>query len=274
VQGPAERSGRPADRSRHPSLPQFLDTHWNDTARRSMPVFRLSKTLSFPPPHLAIEEGLLAVGGDLSRERLVLAYSQGIFPWYAEDDPILWWSPDPRLVLYPDELQVSRSLHKLLRHRPFTVTLDKAFGRVIRACAGTRGPDHPGTWIVPEMIAAYEALHAAGLAHSVESWKGDTLVGGLYGVSLGAVFYGESMFTKAGNASKVALVHLVQALRLAGFRLIDCQVTTAHLMRFGAREIPRRRFMQELQVALKGPTRQGVWRFSAESGIALVPKKG
>ena len=232
-----------------------------------MPVFRLSSNLSFPPPHLAIAEGLLAVGGDLSVERLVLAYSQGIFPWYAEDDPILWWAPDPRLVLYPTELHVSRSLHRVLRQQSFVVTLDQAFGKVIRACAGNRGPDHPGTWIVPEMIAAYEALHATGLAHSVEVWQGDTLAGGLYGVSLGGVFFGESMFTRVSNASKVALVRLVEGLRQADFRLIDCQVTTAHLMRLGAREISRTRFMKELQSALKRPTRQGGWRFSDAEGI-------
>ena len=135
-----------------------------------MPVFRLSSKLTFPPAHLAIDEGLLAVGGDLSVERLVLAYSQGIFPWYAEDDPILWWSPDPRLVIYPAELHISRSLGRMIRRNRFTVTLDTAFDRVIRGCAGNRGPEHPGTWIVPEMIAAYERLHAAGLAHSVEAW--------------------------------------------------------------------------------------------------------
>ncbi len=239
-----------------------------------MPVFRLSSNLTFPPPHLAIAEGLLAVGGDLSVERLVLAYSQGIFPWYAEEDPILWWSPDPRLVLYPAELHVSRSLRKVLRQQTFEVTLDQAFSRVIRACAGNRGPDHPGTWIVPEMMAAYEALHAAGLAHSVEAWQGDMLAGGLYGVSLGGVFFGESMFTRVSNASKVALVRLVAGLRRAGFRLIDCQVTTAHLMRLGAREISRTRFMNELQRGLKSATRQGVWRLSDREGIAAEAQPG
>lgn len=239
-----------------------------------MPVFRLSSNLSFPPAHLAIAEGLLAIGGDLSIERLVLAYRQGIFPWYAEDDPILWWSPDPRLVLYPRELHISRSLRKLIRRRRFTVTLDQAFGRVIRACAGPRGPDHQGTWIVPEMITAYERLHAAGLAHSVEAWEGDALAGGIYGVSLGAVFFGESMFTRVSNASKVALVHLVTMLGRARFALIDCQVTTAHLMRFGAREIPRGRFLKELAPALRKPTRQGRWRFSETGGITLAKSLG
>ena len=234
-----------------------------------MPVFRLSNSLSFPPPHLAIDEGLLAIGGDLSLERLVLAYRQGIFPWYAEDDPILWWSPDPRMVLYPAEIHVSRSLRKLIRRRPFHLTLDQAFGRVIRACAGARGPEHQGTWIVPEMIAAYEGLHAVGLAHSVEAWEGGRLAGGLYGVSLGGVFFGESMFTRVSNASKVALVHLVTLLGRAGFGLMDGQVTTGHLMRFGAREVPRSRFLKELQEALKRPTLQGRWRVSESGGIAV-----
>jgi leucyl/phenylalanyl-tRNA--protein transferase len=234
-----------------------------------MPVFRLSSKLTFPPAHLAIDEGLLAVGGDLSIERLVLAYRQGIFPWYAEDDPILWWSPDPRLVIYPREFHISRSLRRLIRRKRFTVTLDRAFGRVIRGCAGNRGPDHQGTWIVPEMIAAYERLHAAGLAHSVEAWEGDTLAGGLYGVSLGGSFFGESMFTRVGNASKVALAFLVEGLRYEGFELIDCQVATEHLVQFGAREVPRSHFMQELQHALKQPTRRGLWRFNEVGGISL-----
>ena len=234
-----------------------------------MPVFRLSSKLTFPPVHLAIDEGLLAVGGDLSVERLELAYRQGIFPWYTEDDPILWWSPDPRLVIFPEELHVSRSLRRLMRRRRFTVTLDRAFGQVIRACAGHRGPGHPGTWIVPEMIEAYERLHAAGLAHSVEAWEGDVLAGGLYGVSLGGSFFGESMFTRVGNASKVALVSLVESLHHGGFELIDCQVTTEHLMQFGAREIPRSHFIKALQKALKQPTRKGLWRFKEAGGIGL-----
>ena len=235
-----------------------------------MPVFRLSNNLSFPPSHMAIEEGLLAVGGDLSIQRLVLAYSQGIFPWYAEDDPILWWSPDPRLVLYPSELHVPRSLQRLMRRERFSISIDRAFGQVIRGCAGRRGPDHPGTWIVPEMIKAYERLHQVGLAHSVEAWEGDMLVGGLYGVSLGDCFFGESMFMRVSNASKVALVCLVKGLKREGFQLVDCQVTTEHLMQFGAREIPRNQFMQSLQRALKRPTRQGRWRFKSGGGIGLA----
>lgn len=236
-----------------------------------MPVFRLSSRLTFPPPHLAISEGLLAIGGDLTTERLVLAYSQGIFPWYAEDDPILWWSPDPRLILYPADLHVSQSLRRLIRRQPFTISLDRAFDRVIRACAGTRGPDHAGTWIVPEMVAAYERLHEVGLAHSVEAWQDGTLVGGLYGVSLGRVFFGESMFSQVSNASKVALVRLVEMLRQAGFELVDCQVATAHLTRFGAREVSRNRFLEDLHQALKQPTLQGAWRFTETHGIELDP---
>ena len=211
-----------------------------------MPVFRLSRKLTFPPAHMAIEEGLLAVGGDLSVERLLQAYRQGIFPWYTEDDPILWWSPDPRLVLYPEAVYVSRSLRKLMRRSRFTVTMDTAFGRVIRACAGNRGPDHPGTWIVPEMISAYERLHAAGLAHSVEAWEGDVLAGGLYGVSLGGCFFGESMFARTSDASKVAFVWLVRQLQRWGFRLIDCQVHTGHLASLGACDISRQEFSRLL----------------------------
>ena len=235
-----------------------------------MPVFRLSSDLTFPPPHLAIREGLLAVGGDLSIDRLALAYSQGIFPWYAEDDPILWWSPDPRLVLYPTEMHVSRSLRRLLKKDRFRFTLDTDFSEVIRGCAAVRGPDHPGTWIVPEMITAYERLHAAGLAHSVEAWIEGELAGGLYGASLGRTFFGESMFTRVSNASKAALVVLIRNLQRVGFDLVDCQVTTPHLMQFGAREIPRTRFLKDLRRSLRHRTLQGRWDFKPEGGIGLV----
>ncbi|MBL0713157.1 MAG: leucyl/phenylalanyl-tRNA--protein transferase [Desulfosarcina sp.] len=234
-----------------------------------MPVFRLSSELTFPPPHLAISEGLLAVGGDLSVDRLVRAYRQGIFPWYAEDDPILWWSPDPRLVLYPRELHISRSLRRLLNKGRFSFTLDKAFEDVMHGCAAARGEDHPGTWIVPEMIMAYGRLHAAGLAHSVETWCAGQLAGGLYGVSLGRTFFGESMFARVSNASKAALVVLVQNLQRQGFDLIDCQVTTPHLMQFGAREIPRMHFLKELRRSLKHRTLRGNWRFRTGGGIDL-----
>ncbi|MDJ0720670.1 MAG: leucyl/phenylalanyl-tRNA--protein transferase [Desulfobacterales bacterium] len=235
-----------------------------------MPVFRLTSELTFPPPHLAIREGLLAVGGDLSIDRLALAYGQGIFPWYAEDDPILWWSPDPRLVLFPHELHVSRSLRRLINKGRLSFTLDRAFGEVIRGCAAARGENHPGTWIVPEMISAYERLYGAGLAHSVEAWRGDELAGGLYGVSLGRTFYGESMFTRVSNASKAALVVLVQHLQQTGFDLIDCQVTTPHLKQFGAREIPRAHFLRTLRRSLRQRTLRGRWDFIPGGGIRLA----
>jgi leucyl/phenylalanyl-tRNA--protein transferase len=235
-----------------------------------MPVFRLSSDIAFPPPHLAIREGLLAVGGDLSVDRLIAAYSQGVFPWYAEDDPILWWSPDPRLVLYPHELHISRSLRRLLKKGRFSFTLDRAFADVIRGCAAVRGEDHPGTWIVPEMITAYMHLHAAGLAHSVEAWSEGQLAGGLYGVSLGRTFFGESMFTRVSNASKAALAVMVQNLSCQGFDLIDCQVSTPHLMQFGSREIPRARFLRELHTSLRHRTLKGIWDFKPGGGIRLA----
>ncbi len=224
-----------------------------------MPVFLLSENVAFPPAHFATAEGLLAVGGDLSQERLLSAYRKGIFPWYADNEPILWWSPDPRLVLYPDELHVSRTLNKVLRKNMFTVTVDSAFEDVITACAKTRTQNEEGTWIVDDIQAAYCQLHDAGYAHSVETWLNGHLVGGLYGVSLGRCFFGESMFSNASNASSVALVALARHLMTLSFDFIDCQVTTAHLMRFGAREIPRSQFLKELRKALAGTTLKGRW---------------
>jgi leucyl/phenylalanyl-tRNA--protein transferase len=224
-----------------------------------MPVYQLSEDLAFPSPHLASKEGLLAVGGDLTRPRLLLAYSQGIFPWYSENEPILWWSPDPRLVLYPDELKISRSLSKVIKKGVYTVTVDSAFEQVINECARVRLENQEGTWIVDEMAEAYCHLHEAGFAHSVEAWEGSHLAGGLYGVSLGRCFFGESMFTRISNASKVAFVSLVQYLRSLDFALIDCQVTTGHLTRFGAREIPRARYLEELEEGLGASTLKGRW---------------
>jgi leucyl/phenylalanyl-tRNA--protein transferase len=215
-----------------------------------MPVFSLSDRLSFPPPHLAIREGLLAVGGDLSPERLLLAYRQGIFPWYSPGEPILWWSPDPRLVLYPAELRISRSLRRTVRRKPFSITFDQAFAAVVRACAETRRSYGHGTWITEEMQAAYAELHRIGNAHSVEAWQAGELVGGLYGVSIGGVFFGESMFTRVNDASKVAFVTLVQRLGRIKASLIDCQVRTDHLIRFGAREIPRKLFLDQIERAI------------------------
>jgi leucyl/phenylalanyl-tRNA--protein transferase len=201
-----------------------------------MPVFVLSERLEFPPPHLARQDGLLAIGGDLSRKRLLLAYQMGIFPWFSEGEPILWWSPDPRLVLYPDELRVSRSLKKVIKKGRFRVTVDRAFERVITACAASRLKSNEGTWIVGDMIAAYCNIHESGFAHSVEAWYGDELAGGLYGVSLGAGFFGESMFTRISDASKVAFVMLVEYLQRRSCIIVDCQVKTDHLIRFGARD--------------------------------------
>lgn len=197
----------------------------------------------FPDPSLAEREpnGLLAIGGDLSVPRLLNAYRAGIFPWYSEGQPILWWSPDPRTVLYPERLRISRSLRKTLRKDRFQATVDQAFARVVGACAAPRRGD-PGTWITRSMMRAYERLAAAGAAHSVEIWEGGRLVGGLYGVALGRVFFGESMFSRATDASKAALVHLVDLLMQAGYRLVDCQVYSEHLVSLGAEEVPRAEF--------------------------------
>lgn len=225
-----------------------------------MPVFLLSDRIEFPSPHRARKDGLLAVGGDLSQERLLLAYQMGIFPWYAAGDPIIWWSPDPRLVLYPDELRVSRSLRKVLRRDRFRITFDRAFHDVISACAEIRLNNGEGTWITDEMVAAYCALHESGFAHSAEAWRDGQLVGGLYGVSLGRAFFGESMFTRESNASKAAFATLVERLKAWEFDLIDCQVKTGHLIRFGAREIPRARFLSELGRSLNHRTYWGKWR--------------
>jgi leucyl/phenylalanyl-tRNA---protein transferase len=224
-----------------------------------MPVYRLTHQLIFPPSDYADPDGLLAVGGDLSAERLLLAYQQGIFPWYSANTPILWWSPDPRLVLFPDEFKVSKSLQRVLKKNLFKVTMDQAFLDVIQRCAGVKRGGGEGTWIVPEMVEAYHLLHRFGYAHSVESWCEGKLVGGLYGVAMGRVFFGESMFTEKTDASKAALVHLVQLLQHWDFRLIDCQVTTAHLKRFGAREIPRKEFLKHLALATLETNQFGSW---------------
>ncbi len=229
-----------------------------------MPVFTLSNKLSFPPAHMAIKEGLLAVGGDLSPERLILAYRNGIFPWYSPGEPILWWSPDPRLVLYPDELRITTSLRKVIKRKRFQITFDKAFEDVIQACAEAKRSYGEGTWITDEMKAAYCALHGQGHAHSVEAWQGERLVGGLYGISIARAFFGESMFSRVSNASKVAFVTLVENLKHLQFKLIDCQVRTDHLVRFGAREIPRKSFLEQLEKAV-GNSRPDV-DVSSDSG--------
>jgi leucyl/phenylalanyl-tRNA--protein transferase len=219
--------------------------------------------LDFPAVERASPEGLLALGGDLSAARLLAAYRRGIFPWYSRGQPILWWSPDPRAVLFPDELRVSRSLRKRLRAETFTVTMDRDFRGVVRACAGPRRGPGGGTWITPEMLEAYAHLHDLGYAHSVEVSEQGRLVGGLYGVSLGAGFFGESMFSHASDASKVALVWLVGQIRRWGFRFVDCQLSSDHLFSLGAREIPRARFLALLGEALATQDRRGRWRFDA-----------
>lgn len=229
-----------------------------------MPVFQLGRALQFPPVTYADASGLLAVGGDLSLPRLLLAYREGIFPWYSKGDPILWWSPDPRLVLYPEALHVSRSLEKRLRRGDFSVTMDQAFSEVLNQCAGVRTEKGEGTWLLPEMARAYQKLHEAGYAHSVETWDREgRLCGGLYGVSLGRVFFGESMFTRVSDASKVALVALVRQLDLWAFDLIDCQVATAHLLSMGAVSMNRRRFLAILKESLSHPTLKGPWILDA-----------
>jgi leucyl/phenylalanyl-tRNA--protein transferase len=222
------------------------------------------RDLRFPPVDTASPEGLLAVGGDLRPERLLEAYRHGIFPWYNDDQPILWWSPDPRAVLFPDKLHIPRSLHRTIRRRIVTVTLDTCFRAVMEGCAGPR-PQYPdgGTWITPAMIEAYTRLHELGYAHSAETWIGNELVGGIYGVALGGAFFAESMFTRVNDASKVALVSLVRQLHAWGFRLIDCQQSSQHILRFGAESIPRRDFISLLEEAVKLPDRRGRWALDA-----------
>ena len=215
----------------------------------------------FPPVTAALTEpnGLLAAGGELSAGRLIEAYRQGIFPWFNPGQPVLWWSPDPRMVLYPRELNVSRSLGKTLRNRGYEVRADTCFRAVMQACAEPR-PEQDGTWISDEMVAAYCALHELGVAHSVETWIGGELAGGLYGVALGRMFYGESMFTRAADASKIALVHLARQLERWDFGMIDCQVRTEHLASAGAREIPRAEFLRKLAELVNYPDANGRWK--------------
>lgn len=222
----------------------------------------------FPPVDNAMREpnGLLAAGGDLSPARLLDAYRRGIFPWFGDEDPLLWWSPDPRMVLFVDELRVSRSLRKAIRSGRFTVTADRAFSAVMSGCAEPRA-DQDGTWITTEMRAAYARLAAMGYAHSVEAWAGGDLVGGLYGVAIGRVYFGESMFARVTDASKVAFVTLVRQLQLWGFRLIDCQMPTAHLASLGAREIPRREFLAEVERAVLKPAIPSPWTLEPVSTI-------
>jgi leucyl/phenylalanyl-tRNA--protein transferase len=236
-----------------------------------MPRRRFAGWSAFPDPRQADADGLVAYGGDLSPQRVLAAYAQGIFPWpYDADWPLLWFSPDPRLVLLPTELHVSRSLHKTLHKRTFEVRFDTAFAQVVRLCATIKRPGQRSTWITADMQQAYGRLHELGFAHSAEAWADGELVGGLYGVSLGAAFFGESMFTRHANASKVALVQLVRQLQAWGFHLVDCQTYSAHLTRLGAVMWPRERFLQALARALQVPTRRGRWSL-APAPPALTP---
>jgi leucyl/phenylalanyl-tRNA--protein transferase len=226
-----------------------------------VPVYRIPDALVFPHPELAEPGGLLGVGGDLRPERLLLGYANGIFPWYSEGQPILWFSPDPRFVLPIDELRVPRSLRKRIRRGDYRITLDTAFADVIAGCKEAYRPGQSGTWITEDMERAYIALHERGFAHSVEAWRGDELVGGLYGVALGRLFSGESMFARASDASKVAFVWLVKQLEAWGFPLVDSQVGTDHLARFGGRDIDRADYLQALPELVEAPGRVGKWAF-------------
>lgn len=234
-------------------------------------VFRLGRALTFPDPRLSESDGLLAVGGDLEPDRLLLAYRLGIFPWYGPNNPRLWWSPDPRMVLPCEELHVPRSLAKRMRRGDYRVTTDTAFAEVVERCAKAERPGQDGTWIVPEMRRAYVKLHELGYAHSFEAWAGDVLVGGLYGVGVGDLFCGESMFADAPDASKVAFVRSVELLRGWGFELIDCQVHTEHLARFGAREVSREWFLPRAMALAARPDRRGRW--SAEPSVELAAEQ-
>lgn len=224
-----------------------------------MPIFALNKDILFPPVGLAERNGILAVGGDLSSGRLVEAYRSGIFPWYSDGDPIIWWSPDPRFVLFPDELYVSKTMRQVLRRNIFRITCDEDFPSVIRGCRDPRKKEQ-GTWITDEMMEAYIRLHHEGVAHSVEAWQDGALVGGLYGLSLGRCFFGESMFTRVANASKAAFITLVRRLTELGYVIIDCQVHTAHLESLGARHLPRDEYIDLLAAGLRLEGRDGNWR--------------
>lgn len=233
--------------------------------RRPYWIPRHASSHDFPPIENALDhpDGLLAIGGDLDPKRLIVAYRRGIFPWYSEDQPILWWAPSRRLVLFPSCLKVSRSLRQTLRKRVFTVTMDQAFSAVIDGCAAPR-PFQAGTWITPAMRSAYCQLYQYGLAHSIESWHNGQLVGGLYGVALGQIFFGESMFCRMSDASKVAFTRLVWQLQRWGYQLIDCQVHTHHLQSLGATHISRRQFRALLDHLCEAPGYTGPWQFELD----------
>ena len=209
-------------------------------------MYRLTDALLFPSPEQASAEGIVAVGGDLQPERVMLAYQKGIFPWFESDDFLLWWSPDPRMVLFPDQLKISKSMRTVLRKKRFEVTFNKAFDQVVEACAKVKRFGQNGTWITPGLMEVYSTLHTQGHAHSVEVWEEGYLVGGLYGIDLGTVFCGESMFSKSSNSSKLALIYLSRELKKNNYKLIDCQVPTAHLASMGATPISRKAFLSYL----------------------------
>ncbi len=236
---------------------------------RAMPVYLLTDKLVFPPAEGASREGVVAVGGDFRPDRLLLAYSQGIFPWPTAGMPLLWFSPDPRFVLAPARAHLGRSLRKVMRRGTYEVRMDTAFEAVIRACGTVPRPGQDGTWIHEELIAGYLQLHERGYAHSIEAWRGGALVGGLYGVSLGGVFFGESMFAREPDASKVAFATLLGNLVAWGIDLVDCQVHTDHLERFGAEEQPRKVFLKRLRELLAAPTRHGRWQCELGPAEAL-----
>ena len=209
-------------------------------------MYHLSEELRFPSPHLATKEGIVAVGGDLRPERVLLAYREGIFPWFEQDEFLIWWSPDPRMVLFPHQLRISKSMRSFLRKHPYEITFNKAFNQVVKSCAGVKRFGQTGTWITPGLMEVYGVLHEQGHAHSVEVWDGAELVGGLYGIDVGEVFCGESMFSKASNSSKLALIYLTRELKRNKYKLIDCQVPTAHLASMGAAPISRKEFLSYL----------------------------
>jgi leucyl/phenylalanyl-tRNA--protein transferase len=223
------------------------------------PYLDADKRFRFPEPTGAGPEGIVGAGGNLSPGMLLSAYEQGIFPWYSGSEPILWWSPDPRFVLYADRLHVPKRLERTARKAELALTVDRDFDAVIDACSRVERPGQEGTWITDDMLRAYRELHRLGYAHSCEVYQGSELVGGLYGVSLGDIFFGESMFSLIPDASKIAFVRFARALDSAGFRLVDCQVYTEHLARFGAEQIPRSHFLQELERGLQQPTWVGAW---------------
>lgn len=224
-----------------------------------MPVFNLDATFQFPNPGLADPSGLLAVGGDLEPDRIIRAYQNGIFPWYNEGEPILWWSPDPRMVLFPEELKISKSMQRVINSGKFSITMDREFKQVIEACKSNPRRMDQDTWITGDMVNAYCRLHEMGIAHSVEVWQESKLVGGLYGLAVGNIFSGESMFSTVSNASKYGFIKLIAILINTGFNLIDCQVYTNHLASMGAREIPQEQYLKHLGFAIKTTEKPLKW---------------